>query len=155
MTDVNDNVPVFLGPTSISIKEVCLRLPNYFWICSGGNIKRLIRSPSSNHWPRFRHCIMWWRSLVVITTAEFDSTNPEVMFCGSSSLACNDLKICYGEGIWQWSLMELRLNTFCRSTISQKQSIIIINIIITIIIITSFFSAPTSKNKCKDLVQTH
>ena len=40
-----------------------------------------------------------------------------------------------GEDLWQWSLLEIRLNFFRQSAIPQKQFIIIIFIIIIIIII--------------------
>ena len=36
-----------------------------------------------------------------------------------------------GEDLWQWSMLEIRLNAFRLSTILQKQFIIIITIIIT------------------------
>ena len=44
-------------------------------------------------------------------------------------------KIRHGEDLWQWSCLEIRLNTFCWSTIPQEQFIIITIIIIIIIII--------------------
>ena len=39
-------------------------------------------------------------------------------------------EIHYGEDLWQWSRMEIRLNTFRWSTIPQKQFIIIIVVVI-------------------------
>ena len=59
-------------------------------------------------------CVALWRcGAVVITTAQLHSTKPELD----------------GEDLWQWSRLEIRLNTFRRSTIPQKQFIIIIFII--------------------------
>ena len=44
-------------------------------------------------------------------------------------------EICDGEDLWQWSRLEIKLKTFRRSTIQQRQFIIFIIIIIIIIII--------------------
>ena len=63
---------------------------------------------------------------MVITTAQLHSTKPQLRFCAGSNLACSVLEIHDGEDLWQWSQLEIRLNAFCRSTISQKQFIIII-----------------------------
>ena len=66
---------------------------------------------------------MWRRGVVVITIAQLHSTKPELRFCaGSRDMS----EIRDGEDLWQWSQLEIRLNTFRRSTISQKQFIIII-----------------------------
>ena len=51
------------------------------------------------------------------------STNPELRFCTGSNPAHGMLEIHDGEDLWQWSLLEIRLNTFCLSIISQKQFI--------------------------------
>ena len=75
----------------------------------------------------------WRRGVVVIITALLHSTKPELRFCASSNPARAVSKIRDGEDLWQWSRLEIRLNAFRRSTISQKQFIIII------IIITKFF----------------
>ena len=51
------------------------------------------------------------------------------------------LEIRDGENLWQWSQLEIRLNTFRRSAIPQKQFmiIIIIIIIITLLVATCIF----------------
>ena len=70
--------------------------------------------------------------LVVITTAQVHSTKPELRFCAGSNPARRVSAIRDGEDLWQWSRLEIRLNAFRRSTIPQKQFIIIIIIIIII-----------------------
>ena len=74
----------------------------------------------------------WRHGVVVITTAQLHSTNPELKFCADSNPARGVSEIRDGEDLWQGSCLEIRLNAFLRSTIPQKQFIIII---ITIIII--------------------
>ena len=69
---------------------------------------------------------MWRRGEVVITTAQLHSTKPELRFCAGSNPARGVSEIRDGEDLWQWSRLEIRLNTFRRSTIPQKQFIIII-----------------------------
>ena len=66
---------------------------------------------------------MW--VLVVITT-QLHSTNPELRFCAGSNPACGVSEIRDGEDVWQWSRLQIKQNAFRRSTISQKQFIIII-----------------------------
>ena len=68
--------------------------------------------------------------VVVIATAQLYLTKPELRFCASSNPACGVSEIHNGEDLWQWSWLEIRLNTFRQSTIPQKQFIIIIIIII-------------------------
>ena len=68
----------------------------------------------------------WRRGPVVITTAQFHSTKPELRFCARSNPTGGVSEIREGEDLWQWSQLEIRLNTFLRSTIPQKQFIIII-----------------------------
>ena len=60
--------------------------------------------------------------LVVITTAQLHSIKPKIRFCVGSNPACGVSQICNGEDLWQWSQLEIRLNTFHWSTITQKQS---------------------------------
>ena len=60
---------------------------------------------------------------MVITTAQLHSTKPELRF---SNPVRGGLEIRDGEDLWQWSLLEIRLNAFRRSTIPQKRFIIII-----------------------------
>ena len=70
------------------------------------------------------------RGVVVITATQFHSRKPELRFCaGSNPARCVPL-IDDGEDLWQWSRLEIELNTFHWSTILQKQFIIIIIIII-------------------------
>ena len=57
-------------------------------------------------------------------------TKPELRFCAGSNPACGVLEMRDDEDLWQWSRLEIRLNTFRWSTIPQKQFIIIIIIII-------------------------
>ena len=56
-------------------------------------------------------------------------TKPELRFCAGSNPACGVLEMRDDEDLWQWSRLEIRLNTFRWSTIPQKQFIIIIIII--------------------------
>ena len=68
----------------------------------------------------------WWRcGVVVITTAQLHSTKPELRSCADSNPAHGVSEIRDGEDLWQWSWLEIRLNAFRRSTIPQKQFIII------------------------------
>ena len=72
---------------------------------------------------------IWWnvylckrfRSVVVITTAQFHSTKPEIGFCTCLNPVRSVLGFCDGENLWQWSRQEIRLNTFRWSTIPQKK----------------------------------
>ena len=70
--------------------------------------------------------VLWRRGVVVITTAQLYSTKPVLRFCAGSNPARGVLEIRDGEDLWQWSRLEIRLNAFRRSTIPQKQFIIII-----------------------------
>ena len=63
---------------------------------------------------------------MVITTAQPDSKKPELRFYAGSNPACGVSEIRDGEDLWQWSRLEIRLNAFHRSTILQKQFMIII-----------------------------
>ena len=72
---------------------------------------------------------MWRRGVAVIITAQLHSTKPELRFCAGSNPARGVSEIRDGEDLRQWSRLEIRLNAFRRSTIPQKQSIIIIIII--------------------------
>ena len=66
--------------------------------------------------------------VAVITIAQLHSTKSELRFCAGSNPASGVLEIRDGEDLWQWSRLEIRLIAFRRSTIPQKQFIIIINI---------------------------
>ena len=71
----------------------------------------------------------WCRGVVVIITAQLHSTKPELRFCAGSKPARGVSEIRNGEDLWQGPRLEIRLNAFSWSTISQKQFIIIIIII--------------------------
>ena len=57
---------------------------------------------------------------MVITTVHLHSAKPELRFCASSNPAHGVSEICNGENLWQWSWLEIRLNTFHWSTITQE-----------------------------------
>ena len=77
-------------------------------------------------------CLIWKLKeyIVVITTAQLHSTMPELRFYAGSNPAHDVLEIRNGEDLWRWSQLEIKLNAFCRSTLPQKQIIIIIIIIV-------------------------
>ena len=64
--------------------------------------------------------------VVVITTAQLQSSKTELRFCTGSNSVCDLPEIQDGEDLQQCSWLEIRLNTFRWSTIPQKQFIIII-----------------------------
>ena len=71
--------------------------------------------------------ILWGRGVVVITAAKLHSTKPELrFFCARSNPARVVSEIRDGMDLRQSSRLEIRLNAFRRSTIPQKQFIIII-----------------------------
>ena len=63
---------------------------------------------------------------MVITTAQFHSTKTELRFCAGSNPTRGVSEIRDGEDLLQRSRLEIKLNVFRRSTIPQKQFIIII-----------------------------
>ena len=63
------------------------------------------------------------RGVVIITTIQL--LKPEFRLCAGSNLASGVSEICDGENLWQWSRLEIGLTVFHRSTIPQKQFIII------------------------------
>ena len=65
-------------------------------------------------------------AVVVITTAQLHSAKPEFRFCAGSNPAHGLSEIRDGEYLRQWSWLKIRLNAFLRSTIPQKQFMIII-----------------------------
>ena len=66
---------------------------------------------------------IWCRGVVVIASAQLHLTKPELRFCAGSNPARGVSEIRDGEDLWQWSRLEIRLSTFHRSTIPQKQFI--------------------------------
>ena len=63
-----------------------------------------------------RHC-----GVVIINTAKLHSTRPKLRFSTSSNPAYDMSKICGGEDLWPWSLLEMRLHAFRKSTIPHKK----------------------------------
>ena len=67
------------------------------------------------------------RGAVIINTVQLHSIKSELRFCTGSSPSHGVSEICDVENFWQWSqLLEIKLNAFLRSTILQKQFIIIV-----------------------------
>ena len=75
--------------------------------------------------PRYLMWQIWRRGVVVITTVQLHSTNPELSFWKGSNPIHVVLEIRDVEDLWQWSQLEIRLNTFRRLIIPQTQFIII------------------------------
>ena len=46
---------------------------------------------------------------MIIATAQLHSSKPELRFCTGSNPARGVLEIRYGEDLWQWSRLEIRL----------------------------------------------
>ena len=69
-----------------------------------------VKGENSEQWSKFgrkfkisTHFFMWhqWHHVVVvITTAQLHSTQPELRFCTGSNPACGILDICDGEYLW-------------------------------------------------------
>ena len=64
----------------------------------------------------------FWLITVAPWCSDSHSTKPELRFCTGSDPAHGVSVIRDGEDLWQWSRLEIRLNTFRRSTIPQKNS---------------------------------
>ena len=67
----------------------------------------------------FHYCKTWWRQgVAVVTRAHLNSTKLKFSFCTVSnpthSMSCHKFVM---ENFWQWSRLEIRLNTFRQSTI--------------------------------------
>ena len=69
--------------------------------------------------------VLWRHGVMVITTAQFHSSKPELRLCACLNTAHDMLGI-HDEDLWQWFRLEIRLNAFCRWTIPRKHFIIII-----------------------------
>ena len=63
----------------------------------------------------------WGRGVVIITTAQPYSAKSELRLCTVSNPAQDVSEIRDGEDIWQCSWLELKLDTFRRPIIPQKQ----------------------------------
>ena len=74
----------------------------------------------------WHHRRLWYCAVVVITTAQLHSTKLELRFWAGSNPVRGVSEIHDGEDLWQRSRLEIRLDVFRRSTIPQKQFIIII-----------------------------
>ena len=70
--------------------------------------------------------------VVVITTAQLQSSKSELRFSTGLNPAYAVSEIRDGEDLWQWSQLEIRLNAFRWSNIPQNQLMVIIVIIIII-----------------------
>ena len=66
--------------------------------------------------------VPWRRGVAVITTTHLHSTKPELRFCAGSNTAHGVSEIRDGEYLWQWYRLEVRLNAFRGSNISQNNS---------------------------------
>ena len=109
-----------------SIIKSSLNCPKYLsksqsWRCPIRDKSFLARPPLSKS-----KCFKGSRGVEVIITAQLYSTKPELRFCAGSNPARGVLEICDGKNLRHWSRLEIRLNIFRRSTIPQKQFIIII-----------------------------
>ena len=58
------------------------------------------------------------------TTAQSHSTKPELRFSAGPNAFCGVWEIRDGEDLWQSSRLDIRLNSFCRSTVPHKQIIV-------------------------------
>ena len=85
--------------------------------------KRIVQASLFMWW--YLHLHLWRRGVVIITTAQLHSTKPEPRFCAGSNPPRGVSEIHDGDDLWQWSWLEISLNAFRRSTIPQKQFIII------------------------------
>ena len=77
-----------------------------------------------------QHLQQPWDSGYHYCTASFNKAWTHALH--SSNPARGVMEICDGENHWQWSQLKIKLNTFRRSTIPQKQFITIITILIII-----------------------
>ena len=68
---------------------------------------------------------VWRRGEEVLNATQLHSTKTELRFCARSNPTRGVSEICDDKNLWQWSWLEIRLNAFRRSTIPQKQYIII------------------------------
>ena len=63
---------------------------------------------------------------MVITTVQLHSANPELRLYAGSNPTRSVSEIRDGGDLWQWPRLEISLRVFPRSTIPQKQFIMII-----------------------------
>ena len=82
--------------------------------------KLLLHAHFTTSWNK----VFSWRcGVVVITIAQLHSIKTELKFCAGLNPACRMSEIHYNENLWQWSLLEIRLNPFHPSIIPEKQFI--------------------------------
>ena len=96
---------------------------------------RIISFPPMYYW--FFSCYIW-RLGVVVITAYLHSSKHQLRLCTGSSPARGVSEIRDSDDLRQWSPLEIRINAFRRSTIPQKQFIIVIIIITQVDTIKSF-----------------
>ena len=122
-------------------KTLYLRCLTGFWIslCERfGVSQKLLQRPLK--WVDERLTLSFWTNcgsgregrfnVVVINAAHLHYTKPKIMLCAGSDAAHGVSEICNGENLWQWFQLEMKLNdSFSRSTIPQKQFIIISSIL--------------------------
>ena len=86
---------------------------------------------------------------MVITSAQLHSTKPELRFCVGSNPAHGVSEIRDGENLGQWSRLEIRLNVFHRSTISQTKQLELraINNYVPLIIAIPSIEKPQNNDK--------
>ena len=69
---------------------------------------------------------LWCRVVVVLATAQFHPTKPELTFSVVSNPLCCVSEIYDGENLWIWSRLEIRLNSLAMNhsakTIHQHHS---------------------------------
>ena len=70
-------------------------------------------------------CCSGYRYCTTSFNEAWNQVLPTFRFCARSNAVCGVLEIRNGEDFWQCSQLEIRLNVFHRSTIPQKQFIII------------------------------
>ena len=114
---------------------------NYFW-----RLHEVLFENLRISWTFNLQINLWRSDVVVTTTAQLHSTKSELKFWGGSNPARGMSDICDGEDLWQWSQLEIRSNVFRRTTIPQKQFIIII-IIIECTEISTYWRSLSRTNK--------
>ena len=88
---------------------------------------------------------LWRRGVViavVINIAQLQSTKTTLRLYPARGMS----EIRDGEDLWQWSRLEIRLNAFRRSTIPQKQFILIIYWMKSLYFISKLLSIGTQEN---------
>ena len=79
-----------------------------------------ITNPKTLLLQQLRVAFLWRRGIVVVTSVQLHSIKLELRFCASSNPARGLSEILDDESLWQWSRLEIRLNSFHRLIIPQK-----------------------------------